>query len=74
MKTKEDFRTGHITDIEENDIICLLKKDFHTDILLTYPKSMIRDVQKQYMIKGYYVQYDFENEKLRFAVDEKNFI
>jgi hypothetical protein len=67
------FWGGFIDDLDEDEIICILRKDYNCDKELTMGRGLLTEQQNKMVCKGLVIRYDLANNKIEFMLsDGKN--
>jgi hypothetical protein len=67
------FWGGFIEDLDEDEILCILHKDFNLDKKLTMGRGLLTEQQNKMVCKGLVIRYDLANNKIEFMLsDGKN--
>lgn len=69
--SRSNFWNGYIEEINDEEISCLLRKDFNLDKTLTMKRSVLTKQQNEMACIGLFIRYDISNEKIEFMKSGK---
>ena len=67
-----DFWDGYIEDLDEEVIICRLKRDYNLDKRLTMGRRLLSERQNNMTLLGSVIRYDIINKKIEFMLIDGN--
>jgi len=69
--SKSNFLNGYIEEINDEEISCLLRKDFNLDKTLIVKRSVLTKKQNEMLCIGLFLRYDTSNKKIEFMKSGK---
>lgn len=69
--SKPNFWNGYIEEINDEEISCLLRKDFNLDKTLIVKRSVLTKKQNEMLCIGLFLRYGISNEKIEFMKNGK---
>ena len=65
-----DFWFGFINYIDEDEIICILRKDYNCDKELTMGRGLLTEQQNEMVCMGLVIRFDIMNNKIEFMLED----
>lgn len=71
---KSDYWNGYITDFTEEQINCILQRDFNEDKELTLGRELLSDKQNDLVSNGLLIRYDILNHIIEFRTPDSRWV
>lgn len=69
-----DVWFGWIEGFDDAKIICILRKDYHLDRIINYPKSQLTEQQRDMVCLGLCVSFNLDTQEIKFMNNDNTFI
>jgi hypothetical protein len=66
------YKLGWIEEVDNNLIICRLRKDYELDDCLTFERSLLTEKQNKLVAEGQIIKYDKKKSTILFALSDGN--
>lgn len=68
----KDIWNGYITDIDDNEITCILRRDYNLDKELVVGRGLLTKEQDEMASLGLVMRFDIISEKLEFMKEDES--
>lgn len=69
---EQDIWNGYITDIDDNEITCILRKDYNCDKELEVNREFLTKEQNDMVSMGLIMRFDINEQKIEFMTNDGN--
>lgn len=71
---KDPYKHGYIEEVDNDLIICILKKDYELNDCLTFGRRYLTDKQNEIALEGQIIKYHKKKEKILFLLSDGSWI